>query len=181
VAHDKAAAVKKPPQRRPQRVPLERIMHIAEFRAGLRVFLRQSERIARRWDLTPQRYFLLLSIKGAPDGSERLSFTELAERLRLSRNAVTELVARAEESGLIEREPSEHDQRVIYLRVSAEGERRLYGVLVESEDYRRELIHAFEELTATFRLAERPQTAALPGANEEPILKQGGDDRCLRE
>src|SRR5205085_9236108 len=94
-----------------------------------------------------------------PDGTERLNFTELAERLQLSPNTVTELVARAEQSGLVEREPSEHDQRVIYLRLSAEGERRLCGVLIESEDYRRELTHAFEELTATFRLAELPKEA----------------------
>src|SRR5918911_4392043 len=104
-------------------MPLARIMHIAEFRASLRSFLRNSERISRRWDLTPQRYLLLLMIKGAPDGSQRLRFTDLAKRLQLTRNATTELVARAEEMGLLEREPSEEDQRVIYLRLTEEGDR----------------------------------------------------------
>jgi DNA-binding MarR family transcriptional regulator len=136
-------------------MPLARIMHIAEFRASLRSFLRNSERISRRWDLTPQRYLLLLMIKGAPDGSQRLRFTDLAKRLQLTRNATTELVARAEEMGLLKREPSEEDQRVIYLRLTKEGDRRLCGALLESDEYRRDLIHGFEELAVTFRRASR--------------------------
>ena len=54
-------------------LPLERVIHIAEFRAGLRRFLRRSERTSRTWGLTPQRYVLLLSIKGAPDGASQRS------------------------------------------------------------------------------------------------------------
>lgn len=136
-------------------MPLERVIHIAEFRAGLRTFLRHSERVVRNWGLTPQRYMLLLSIKGAPDGSERMSLTRLAERMKLSRNTVTELAARTEAAGLVEREPHESDQRVVYLRLTDEGERRLQGALAESDEYRRELIHAFEELAKTFELAAR--------------------------
>ena len=134
-------------------MPLERIVHIAEFRAGLRRFLRQSERVAARWDLTPQRYLLLLAIKGAPDRSERLSFTGISERLQLSRNTVTELVARAEDAGLVEREPSQDDQRVVYLRLTDEGDRRLCGALLESDSYRRELNAVFDELAASFKRA----------------------------
>ena len=140
-------------------MPLARIMHIAEFRASLRSFLRNSERISRRWDLTPQRYLLLLMIKGAPDGSQRLRFTDLANRLQLTRNATTELVARAEDLGLIEREPATDDQRVTYLRVTKEGERRLEGALLEHEQLRRELVHAFDELTKTFRRATSSSSA----------------------
>jgi DNA-binding MarR family transcriptional regulator len=136
-------------------MPLERVMHIAEFRASLRAFLRESERVARRWELTPQRYLLLLTIKGAPDGSQRLRFTDLAERLQLSPNATTELVARAEETGLLDREPAKDDQRVTYLRLTREGERRLSGALLESDRFRRDLIHGFEELAKTFRRASQ--------------------------
>jgi len=132
-------------------LPLERVIQISEFRTGLRVFLRQSERVADRWGLTPQRYLLLLSIKGAPDGSERISFGHLAERLQLSRNTVTELVARAEEANLVRREPSDRDQRVTYLRLTEEGERRLVGALSEGDTNRPELIRAFDQLAATFR------------------------------
>jgi DNA-binding MarR family transcriptional regulator len=97
----------------------------AEFRAALRRFLRRSERVARASGLTPQRYLLLLMIKGAPDGSEQSTVTELAERLQLAQSTVTELVSRAEEVGLVEREPSPADGRVAHLRLTEEGERRL--------------------------------------------------------
>ena len=100
-------------------------VEVAEFRAALRRFLRQSERIARRSGLTPQRHLLLLMIKGAPDGRERSTVTELAQRLQLAQSTVTQLVRRAEEAGLIERTPSTDDGRVALLRVSAEGELRL--------------------------------------------------------
>jgi DNA-binding MarR family transcriptional regulator len=134
-------------------MPLERVMQIAEFRAGLRRFLRESEEVSRRWGLTPQRYLLLLQVKGAPDGSERLSFTSLAERLKVSPNTVTELVTRAEQAGLVRRERSGGDQRVVYVRLTEEGERRLLGVLEESDEARRELIGSFEELQKTFKTA----------------------------
>jgi DNA-binding MarR family transcriptional regulator len=137
----------------PQRMPLERVMQIAEFRAGLRQFLRESEEVSRRWGLTPQRYLLLLQVKGAPDGDERLSFTALAERLKVSPNTVTELVTRAEQAGLVRRERSGGDQRVVFVRLTEEGERRLHGVLEESDEARRELIRSFEALQKTFKTA----------------------------
>ena len=46
-------------------------------------------------------------IKGAKDGSERSTVTELAARLRLAQTTTTELVRRAEEAGLVTREQSE--------------------------------------------------------------------------
>jgi DNA-binding MarR family transcriptional regulator len=98
---------------------------VAEFRAALRAFLRRTERIARQSGLTPQRYLLLLMVKGAPDGTERSTVTELAERMQLAQSTVTELVSRAEEAGLIGREQSRDDARVAHLRLTAEGERRL--------------------------------------------------------
>jgi DNA-binding MarR family transcriptional regulator len=91
----------------------------------VRLFLRRGEQVARAAGLTPQRQLLLLMIKGAPDGRERATITELAERLQLAQNTVTELVARAEAAGLLAREPSGSDGRVVRLRLTEEGERRL--------------------------------------------------------
>src|SRR5947207_4103793 len=106
-------------------VQVDDVIAVAEFRAALRRFLRRSERIARSSGLTPQRYLLLLMIKGAPGGSEQSTVTELAERLQLAQSSVTELVRRAEEAGLIEREQSADDGRVAHLRLTREGELRL--------------------------------------------------------
>ncbi len=107
------------------RFDVEAVVEVAEFRAALRRFMRQSERVSRIYGLTPQRYQLLLMIKGAADGSQRSTVTELAERLQLAQSTVTELVMRAEEIGLIEREAAPNDARVQHLRLTAEGERRL--------------------------------------------------------
>jgi DNA-binding MarR family transcriptional regulator len=100
-------------------------LQVAEFRSALRRFLRQSETVARRAGLTPQRYLLLLMVKGAPDGSETSTVTELSERLQLAQSTVTELVGRAEQAGLLLRRPSEIDGRVAHVCLTEEGERRL--------------------------------------------------------
>jgi DNA-binding MarR family transcriptional regulator len=114
-----------------QRPRLDEYQRAAELRAALRSFLRASEQTARRHRLTPQRYMLLLMIKGAPNGSERSTVTELAQRLQLAQSTVTELVRRAETVGLIRREPSAKDGRVAYLSLSEEGERRLAGAIAD--------------------------------------------------
>jgi DNA-binding MarR family transcriptional regulator len=127
-------------------IDLDEALLVAEFRTALRRFLRSSELTARAHGLTPQRYLLLLMIKGAPDRSERATVTQLSQRLHLAQNSVTELVARSVEAGLVEREPSPDDARVSYLRVSAEGERRLRDTLNALAGERRALRQAIEAL-----------------------------------
>jgi DNA-binding MarR family transcriptional regulator len=125
---------------------VDQIVHVAEFRAALRSFLRHSEKIARSAGLTPQRYLLLLMIKGAADGTERSTVTELAERLQLAQSTVTELVSRAEEAGLVDRAPSVDDGRVAHLRLTPEGENRLAHAFTDLGEERRELREAFAHL-----------------------------------
>jgi DNA-binding MarR family transcriptional regulator len=122
---------------------------VAEFRAALRVFLRRTERIARQSGLTPQRYLLLLMVKGAPDGSERSTVTELAERMQLAQSTITELVSRAEEAGLIGREQSRDDARVAHLRLTAEGERRLELAFTALATERTNVRDAFSHLDSS--------------------------------
>jgi DNA-binding MarR family transcriptional regulator len=101
------------------------VVTVAEFRSALRKFLRRSELVADGCGLTPQRYLLLLMIKGAPDGSGRSTVTELAQRLQLAQSTVTELVSRSVDAGLVAREGSTDDHRVTFLHLTPEGERRL--------------------------------------------------------
>jgi DNA-binding MarR family transcriptional regulator len=128
------------------RVDTKAAMHVASFRSALRAFLRHSELVARASGLTPQRYLLLLLIKGAPDGSEQATVTDLVERLGLAQSTVTELVRRAEEVGLLEREPSDVDGRVAHLRLTAEGERRLAKAFTALDVERTRLRDAFAHL-----------------------------------
>jgi DNA-binding MarR family transcriptional regulator len=125
---------------------IEAVQHVAEFRAALRRFLRRTEKVAQSAGLTPQRYLLLLMIKGAPSGTGTTTVTELARQLQLAQSTVTELVSRAEEVGLVHREQSDSDARVANLRLTPEGERRLAKSFIGLEDERRELQEAFRQL-----------------------------------
>jgi len=118
------------------------VVTVAEFRAALRKFLRRSELVADNCGLTPQRYLLLLMIKGAPDGSARSTVTALADRLQLAQSTVTELVARSVDAGLIAREGSTDDHRVTYLKLTPEGERRLACSFTGLDAERRALYEA---------------------------------------
>jgi DNA-binding MarR family transcriptional regulator len=117
----------------------------AELRAALRRFLRVSEQIARRHRLTPQRYLLLLMIKGSPDGAERSTVSDLAKRMQLAQSTVTELVGRAEGVGLIRREPSPRDGRVVFLRLTPEAETRLAGAIADLGPEQRRLAEVLGE------------------------------------
>jgi len=70
----------------------------------------------------------------------------LAERLRLAQSSVTELVARAEHAGLLEREPSREDARVVHLRLSAGGEETFARAFRSLEAERQRLRDAIASL-----------------------------------
>ena len=125
------------------RIDTDAVMHVAAFRAALRRFFRESEVAARANGLTPQRYLLLLMIKGAPDGTGRATVTDLVDRLGLAQSTVTELVSRAEEVGLVERAQSGDDGRVVHLRLTTEGERRLAAAFTQLDVERERLREAF--------------------------------------
>ena len=118
----------------------------AALRSALRTFLRRSELLASSHGLTPQRQQLLLLIKGAPDGSERASMSDLADRLQLAKNTVTELVTRAEQAGLLRRQQAPHDGRVVWVTLTPEGERRLSGTVAALRRDRDALIAAIGSL-----------------------------------
>ena len=120
----------------------------AELRTALRTFSRRSEQLAREQGMTPQQYLLLLLIKGAPDGSERATVTDLARRLQLGQSTVTELVQRAEEAGLIERSPDRSDARVSWLSLTEDGSNRLAAVTVKLGPERRRLAELLAALQA---------------------------------
>jgi DNA-binding MarR family transcriptional regulator len=121
---------------------------VAEFRTALRRFLRVSEDAARRHGLTPRRHLLLLLIKGTPGGAERTTVSDLSERFQLAQSTVTELVQRAENAGLVRREQSGDDGRVVYLTLTANGETALERVHGDLRPEREALTQLLGLLTA---------------------------------
>lgn len=92
------------------------------FRDGLRRFLRWSEEQAKAAGLTPAQHQLLLAVRGH-DG--RPTIGDLADHLLLRHHSVVELVDRAERAGLVRREQDTDDHRVVHVRLTPSGSRRL--------------------------------------------------------
>jgi DNA-binding MarR family transcriptional regulator len=103
-----------------------RYVPAARFRAALRLFLRTSEDVARAAGLTPRQHLLLLQIAGSADG--RTTVSELVAKLALTQSAVTELVQRAEQAGLVSRATSQEDGRVVHLSLTSDGQTKLARV-----------------------------------------------------
>ncbi len=123
------------------------VQRAAAFRVALRAFLRQTERSAQQAGLTPQRYLLMLLVKGAEDGSSRATISELAKRLHLAQSTVTELVNRAAAAGLVRRSASTADARVVYVELTDEGEERFAAAFDALLDERRRLKKVVAELS----------------------------------
>jgi len=68
--------------------------------------------------------------------------------MQLAQSTVTELVRRAEEVGLLEREQSTEDGRVALLGLTREGERRLANSFTRLEPERSALREMLEHLDA---------------------------------
>jgi DNA-binding MarR family transcriptional regulator len=115
----------------------------AELRSALRRFLRRSEEIARRHELTPRQYLLLLMIKSREDSPEPATITDLVDRLALTQSTITELVQRAEEAGLVARRPSPNDGRVTHLSLTPVGASRLRAAFQELGPERESLLRMF--------------------------------------
>jgi DNA-binding MarR family transcriptional regulator len=116
----------------------------AEFRAALRRFLRTSEDAAREAGITPRQHLLLLQIAGCAD--RRATVSGLVDKLALTQSAVTELVQRAEQAGLVRRTTSPDDGRVAHLFLTPAGELRLAEVHLALRSERAELRRVVDEL-----------------------------------
>lgn len=126
----------------------DELQRAAAFRSALRQFLARTNEVAANAGLTSQRYDLLLAIKTG--NGETSTVSELVKRLSLPQPAVTELVKRAEDAGLIERSVGE-DRRVSVLRLSVTADERLMQAFVALRAERRQLADAMGVVDASFR------------------------------
>lgn len=117
---------------------------LLELRTDLRRFLRWSETQARSAGLTPQQHQLLLAVRGH-EGGGAPSITDVAEELMLRHHSVVGLVDRAEAQGLIERRPDARDGRVVRLKLTRLGGRKLESL---SEQHVAELNRLRQNLTS---------------------------------
>lgn len=97
---------------------------LSEFRYQLRRFLHFSETAARNAGLTPLQYLLMLHVRGFP-GRDWATVNELADRLQMQHHGVVALLTRCEEAGLVRRQKSTVDRRVVEVHLQEKGAMQL--------------------------------------------------------
>lgn len=120
----------------------------AALREALRLFQRRSEEVTAANGLTSRTYHLLLMIKTARDGNERVGLAELEQRLQLGKSTVTELVLRSEKRGLVRRELDRNRRRGISIRLTPRGDEVLGKAVGQLGNQRRSLIALLTQLKA---------------------------------
>ncbi len=111
------------PERNPS-VDKTRYEALSDFRFRLRSFLRFSEDAAREEGITVLQYQLMLHTQGFA-GREWATVSEIAERLQAQPHGVVALVSRCEESGLVQRKPSQVDRRQVEVHLLPAGRKKL--------------------------------------------------------
>lgn len=106
---------------------------LAAFRHALRGFAAFSAQAARRLGLTTQQHQALLAIKGHP-GPERLTIGGLADQLFIAPHTATELAARLEKAGWLERLEDADDRRRTGIGLTAKAETALAALTAVHRD-----------------------------------------------
>ena len=110
---------------------------LSAFRYALRQFLHFSEESARAAGIEPQQHQAMLAIKGFP-GRDKITISELAERLQIKHHSAVGLASRLVANGLAIREGDLDDRRQVYLLLTPHGEALLEQLAaVHKEELRR--------------------------------------------
>jgi len=103
---------------------------------------RITKEMARRADLTGPQLTVVKMLEQIGD----LSLSELSERIRAQNSTVTGIIDRMEREGLVTRERSREDRRVVFIRLTNKGKKLAEDVPVEPWEIFR---NALESLTAS--------------------------------
>lgn len=128
---------------------------LLEFRTGLRRFLHWSEQQAAAVGLTPAQHQLLLAIRGHHDPAGP-TIGDVADALLLRHHSAVGLIDRAETTGLVRRVRDGDDHRIVRLRLTAMGARRVARL---SEAHLAELARFGPRLRALWEGLEPPAAA----------------------
>jgi DNA-binding MarR family transcriptional regulator len=142
--------------------------HLLELRTGLRRFLSWSARQAKGAGLTAAQHQLLLAVRGHNDGRDP-TIADLADYLVLRHHSTVELVDRAVATGLVVRHEDPDDSRVVRVRLTAEGARRLEHL---SEHHLEEIAHLAPTMRQLWSRLERAGEG-----RQHPALTAGPESR----
>ena len=88
---------------------------------------RITKELARRADLTGPQLTVVKLLESIGD----LSLSELSERIRAQNSTVTGIIDRMEREGLVTRERSKEDRRVVYIKLTPKGRELAREIPVE--------------------------------------------------
>ena len=108
----------------PARIGDDEYRRLLRLRTGLRRFLHWSEEQAEAVGLTAMQHQLLLAVRGHAD-PRGPTIGDVATYLVIRHHSAGELVDRAEAAGLLQRVGDPADLRVVRLRLTLLGSRRL--------------------------------------------------------
>ena len=97
---------------------------LLDLRTALRHFERWSEQEAKAAGLTAAQHQLLLAVRGNAD-TRGPTIGEVADYLLLRHHSAVGLIDRADAAGLVTRVRDPDDHRVVRLRLTSKGGRRL--------------------------------------------------------
>lgn len=135
---------------------------------------RLTKEMASSYGLTGPQLTILKLLESFPD----LSLSTLSERIRAQNSTVTGIVDRMEREGLVRRERSRADRRVVHLRLSDKGARLAREIQVEPmEIFRQALLHlSGDDQRDLLRILMKLQRAVL-----QHMGKGGAASRRERE
>jgi DNA-binding MarR family transcriptional regulator len=137
--------------------------HLLQLRTGLRRFLRWSELQAEAVGITPAHHQLLLAVRGHPD-PDGPTVGEVADYLVLRHHSASELIARAEAAGLVERTSDSGNGSIVRVVLTTAGTNKLEDLAAVHLE---ELSHLAPTMQALWQTLERaspaePHPAAAP-------------------
>lgn len=148
---------------------------LAELRYRIRHFLQEGDAAARRSNLEPQQYLMMLAIRGLPEG-QTATLRVLAERMALRHHSAVELTDRLEARGLVQRLRSARDRREVNVVLRPKGTKLLEQVARQRLGELRASGAAL--VNAITALLERSPTKKRDGAHVR--RRSTGNGRSLR-
>lgn len=145
--------------------------HQASLRLWLRILSctkviesRIRQNLQAKFDTTLPRFDLMAQLDRTP---ERLTMSELSQRMMVTGGNVTGIADCLEKEGLIVRKVDTADRRVVRVELTADGKRQFQRMAAEHEQW---VINLFERMS----LKQKKQLSALLGDLKSHINRQKG-------
>lgn len=154
-----------------------------EILIALRRILRATELHSKHLIKTVGLTFPQLLLMKKLDNGRRMTASSVADELSLSRATITSIVDRLEKRGLVRRERSDEDRRVIYLQLTETGQELLATAPKPLQDEFVQRLQNLEDWQKTMILSALQQVASMMDAEKldaAPILDIGSPDRNPR-